>query len=126
MKLRLIVVAGCMAALTACDSDGGTNAEPESELLAATELRVSRIGRNAVRVEWKDNSRGEEGYLVERRANQGSYQARLFATMDAASVIDSSGLQIDTTYAYRVQPIRYSERGPLSDPVTIRLTLPYP
>ncbi|MEX1274909.1 MAG: fibronectin type III domain-containing protein [Bacteroidota bacterium] len=126
MKFRLVMIVACVFGLVGCDKDGGTNAEPESELLAVTELKVTRIGRNAVRVEWKDNSRGEEGYLVERKANEGAYQARLFATLDAAGVVDSSGLLIDTTYAYRVQPIRYFERGPLSDPVTIRLTLPFP
>lgn len=126
MKVRLIMVVCCALGVTACEKDSGTNAEPESELIAVTELKVTRIGRNVVRVEWKDNSRGEEGYLVERKANEGDYEARLFATLDATGVVDSSGLQIDTTYAYRVQPIRYFERGPLSDPVTIRLTLPFP
>lgn len=126
MKFSLVIGALCVFGMVGCSSDNGTNAEPESELLAATEVKATRIGRNAVRVEWKDNSRGEEGYLIERKANEGAYEARVFTTLDALAAVDSSGLLIDVLYSYRIQPIRYSERGPLSDAVTIRLTLPFP
>ena len=126
MKFGLVIGVVCVFGMMGCSNDNGTNAEPESELLAATEVKATRIGRNAVRVEWKDNSRGEEGYLIERKANEGAYEARVFTTLNALGAVDSSGLLIDVSYSYRVQPIRYSERGPLSDVVTIRLTLPFP
>ena len=56
MKFSLVIGVICVFGMMGCSNDNGTNAEPESELLVATEVKATRIGRNAVRVEWKDNS----------------------------------------------------------------------
>ncbi len=126
MTLRGIALLLTMGLLVGCEKDSGTNAEPEFALNAPSDLRLSRIGRTAVRLEWKDTSEGEFSYLIERRTNQGPFQARLFATMNATTVVDSVGLQVESTYVYRVQATRYDQRGPFSDTVSIRLSLPFP
>ena len=49
MKFGLVIGVVCVFGMMGCSNDNGTNAEPESELLAATEVKATRIGRNAVR-----------------------------------------------------------------------------
>lgn len=112
--------------MPACSKDDSTNAEPDQTLRAPSVLKLTRVGRTAVRLNWVDNSETEEGYAVERKGGQGPFDQQLFAARNATTAIDSVGLMPDSTYSYRVRAIRYSERGDYSEVVSIRLTMPYP
>lgn len=127
MKLNIVpVISALFFLFIGCEKDDDAATGPEYTLDAPTELSLARIGKTAVRLTWKDNSLKEEGFVIERRVSPGSYQALLFTVLDVATAVDSVGLVADSTYNYRVQAIRYSERGAYSNAATIKLALPYP
>jgi GMP synthase (glutamine-hydrolysing) len=62
----------------------------------------------------------------ERQDGQGGFASHLFTARDVAVAVDSVGLRPDSTYSYRVQAIRYSDRGQFSNVVRLTLTMPFP
>ena len=89
-------------------------------------LILTRIGTTAVRLSWQDNSNSEESFAVERKTNQGPFVPRVFTVQNVTTAVDSSGLFTDSTYAYRVRALRFTESSDYSNIVTIQLTLPFP
>jgi hypothetical protein len=67
-----------------------------------------------LRLTWQDNSRTEEGFLIERRV-QGSEQWQQLATRKAnvTSYTDTT-VSAGTTYCYRVQAFNATGRSPAS------------
>ena len=109
-----------------CTQDDSTSVTVDETLHAPTGVTASRVGLTAVRIMWLDNNETEEGYIVERQTGQGQFIQQLFTTQDVGTAVDSSGLSVNGTYAYRVRAIRYSARGDYSPVATITLSLPYP
>jgi hypothetical protein len=112
--------------LLGCSKDDSTSASVDQTLRAPTSITATRTGLTAVRINWSDNNETEEGYIVERQTGQGQFVKQVFTTQNVATAVDSLGLAVNLTYAYRVRAIRYSERGDYSPVATITLTLPYP
>lgn len=125
MKFINIIFAATFFFVIGCSEDS-TAPEIDKTLSAPSELKVTRIGRTAVRLEWKDNTAAEEGFVVERKQDQQDYTQRLFTSKDGTTAVDSTGLITDITYSYRVHAIRYLERGEYSNVVSIKLALPFP
>ena len=126
MRTTTSVVAVFLMTLLGCTQDNSTNATVDQTLRAPTSIATTRIGLTAVRINWSDNNENEEGYIVERQTGQGQFVQQVFTTQDVATAVDSVGLAVNGTYAYRVRAIRYSERGDYSPVATIKLSLPYP
>ena len=126
MKTSTTVVTILLIALLGCTQDDSTNVTVDHTLLAPTNVTATRIGLTAVRINWSDNNESEEGYIVERQTGQAQFVQQVFTTQDVATAVDSLGLAVNQTYAYRVRAIRYSERGNYSSVATIKLSLPYP
>ena len=75
------------------------------DLRAATELRATVQG-SKVTLNWKDNSAGETGYIVERKTGANGGWARLLVgnVPDLSSFVDN---QSPGTYIYRVSAYKY-------------------
>ncbi|MBI3586599.1 MAG: fibronectin type III domain-containing protein [Ignavibacteriales bacterium] len=125
MKFINIILAVTFFFVVGCSEDS-TGPEVDKTLNAPSELKVTRIGKTAVRLLWKDNTAAEEGFVVERKQAQQDYTPYLFTTKNSTTAVDSVGLIADSTYSYRVQAIRYLERGEYSNVVSIKLALPFP
>jgi len=73
-----------------------------SSLLPPSEFSLSMPQAGTVRLAWKDNAAGEDGYFVERKAGSGLYAALVSLSSNAAEFTDSS-LSDGATYSYRVK-----------------------
>lgn len=125
MKFISVVFVAMFLIAIGC-SENSTEPEIDKTLNAPSELNVTRIGKTAVRLDWKDNTAAEEGFVIERKQAQQDYTPHIFTTKDGTTAVDSVGLVADSTYSYRVQVIRYLERGEYSNVVSIKLSLPFP
>lgn len=125
MKFINFVFATAFLFIIGC-SENSTEPEVNKTLNAPSELKVTRISKTVVRLVWKDNTIAEEGFVVERKQAQQDYTPHIFTTKDGTTAVDSVGLTADSTYSYRVQAIRYLERGDYSNVVSIKLALPFP
>lgn len=126
MKTRIVFGGLAAIVLIGCTGSTDTATDDEVQLKAPTGLAAQRIGRTSVRLTWTDQSKGEEAYVVERSRNAGAFGSAVFVPADAETAVDSTGLTTDSTYTYRVRAIRYVSTSPLSDPVSVTFTLPYP
>lgn len=109
-----------------CAKDDSASTEPDLTLHAPSELSVVRLDITSLRLTWKDNTGAEEGFVVERQEGQAKFVPHLFTARDVTVAIDSVGLLRDSTYSYRVQAIRYSDRSLFSNVARISLTMPFP
>ena len=73
-----------------------------SSLLPPSEFSLSLQPAGAVRLAWKDNAAGEDGYIVERKAGSGLYVALATLASNASEFTDSS-LSDGTAFSYRVK-----------------------
>jgi hypothetical protein len=97
------------------------NRTPATTLLAPTNLQVSAVSTASLRVTWKDNSAGEDGYRLERAAGGGFSEIAILPPDTTA--FSDSGLTANTTYQYRVRAFRRSRLSVFAGPRT-GLTLP--
>lgn len=120
---RVIVAAAALFLIAAsCKESSSSEAEVDSTLRAPTDLQVTRISSKAVRLTWSDSNTQEESFSIERKQNNGNFSPRLFTAPDVTAAVDSMNLSLDSTYVYRVRAIRYTEAGPYSNEVSIKLT----
>ncbi len=75
-----------------------------SSLLPPSEFSLSMQSDGTVRLSWKDNAAGEDGYFVERKAGSGLYAAVASLPTNASGFTDSS-LSDGTSYSYRVKAV---------------------
>ncbi len=79
--------------------------DPEPELLtfyAPTNLELVKAETNLVSIKWRDNSTGENKYVIERMEEDGEYSQLAVLEKDTVSYDDAS-VKPDTTYYYRVR-----------------------
>ncbi len=126
MRSPVIITLAVFLLVAGCAKDDSASTEPDLTLHAPSELSAVRLGATSLRLTWKDNTEAEEGFVVERQEGQGTFTPRLFTARDVVVAVDSVGLRPDSTYSYRVQAIRYSDRGQFSNVVKITLTMPFP
>lgn len=75
-----------------------------SSLLSPSEVALSLQPGGTVRLSWKDNASGEDGYSVERKTGPGLYAAIASLPANASEFTDSS-LSDGTIYSYRVKAV---------------------
>ncbi|MBI5633572.1 MAG: S8 family serine peptidase [Nitrospirae bacterium] len=73
-----------------------------SSLLPPSEYSLSTQPAGTVRLTWKDNAAGEDGYMVERKAGSGLYTAVASLPANASEFTDSS-LSDGISYSYRIK-----------------------
>ncbi len=71
---------------------------------------------NQVVLNWTDNARGEDEYLIERKTGGGSYALVTTLESDTQSFTDS-GLTDGTAYTYRLKAYNYLPNLPSSSPI---------
>ena len=84
-------------------------------------LTLSMTSEGGVRVEWRDNSKSETGFEIERSANGSSFTliATAPANPDAAARIVDSTVVNGQTYTYRVRALTNGIPSAYSAPTTI-------
>lgn len=76
--------------------------EPCPPPLAPTDLRAVSIGDSWVELTWKDNSRNEDGFLIERGDGDGAFASEITAGINETSYLDI-GLTCATLYVYQIR-----------------------
>ena len=71
-------------------------------LKAPSDLTVQPASKVSLQLKWKDNSDNEDGFKIERKAEDGSFQEIAVIAADRTSFEDS-GLESGKTYVYRVR-----------------------
>jgi hypothetical protein len=74
-------------------------------LVAPTTLAASVVSTTQIKLSWKDNSKGEDGYSIERSDASGQNFSEIKQTAANATTYSDAGLTAGTTYQYRVKAI---------------------
>jgi len=90
-----------------------------------SDLAVTVLGHNSLRLTWQDNSSDEAGFRIERATNPGGSFALLQTVAANLEEFTDTGLTAETSYSYRV---RAASGGcdSASTPIATGLTLPQP
>ena len=91
-----------------------------SALLQPTELTAAPASATAITLSWKDNARGEDFYVVERRPNDGTSMFTVVSDQvpfNTTSFTDS-GLTPGASYEYRVKAMSYLPDPPSAGFIT--------
>ncbi len=82
---------------------------PNGPPLVPGNLQATAQGLSVIQVVWQDRAATESGYIIERRvAGEGDFSF-LFVAAENASLYVDEGLEMETTYEYRVKA--YTENG---------------
>jgi len=97
-------------------------------LAAPSNLVVRAVSPNQIVLEWKDNSDDEEGFVIERKSNNGDFTEIAKVAKNITKFTDNQ-LYANTTYYYRVKgyykthtpiiPISEWPKPPFPKPLTI-------
>jgi len=71
-------------------------------LAAPSNLVVRAVSPNQIVLEWKDNSDDEEGFVIERKSNNGDFTEIAKVAKNITKFTDNQ-LYANTTYYYRVK-----------------------
>jgi len=117
MRARARIIWTATVLLAGCSSGGGGGGDDGPR--APASLTARREGA-AVRLDWKDKSRDEDGFSVERAAGVGQADWMLLAETDAdvPTYLDED-VDATTTYRYRVRSRKGDERSSASGEVKI-------
>ncbi|MDA8083945.1 MAG: S8 family serine peptidase [Nitrospiraceae bacterium] len=91
-----------------------------SALLQPTELTAAPASATAITLSWKDNAKGEDFYVVERRPNDGTSMFTVVSDQvpfNTTSFTDS-GLTPGASYEYRVKAMSYLPDPPSAGFIT--------
>ena len=87
------------------------------DLNSPTELTATAISSSEVRLVWKDNSRSEDGYKIERSISGNNYVLIRQLSGQNVTTFNDSGLNPSTTYSYRV--MAFNSVAPDSSPSNV-------
>jgi fibronectin type 3 domain-containing protein len=73
---------------------------------APTALTASAVPGMQINLQWTDNSTNETGFKVERKATSAGTYIQIATTAAGATSYPDTGLQVGTTYYYRVRAYR--------------------
>jgi hypothetical protein len=83
-----------------------------------TGLKATLIPPAGIKLEWKDNARDEDGYLVEIKNGKNSdFKVSAFLDSGTTSLI-SYGYPLETTFYFRVRPFFYGKPSNLAEKTT--------
>ncbi len=95
-----------------------------SEFTNPTNVQTEQIEQNTVKVSWNDRCEGEEGYYIDKREGEGSWQNKIaMLSPNYTSYIDTTSLY--QTFTYRVRPF-YGTTIPNGATSSITPILPAP
>ena len=97
-----MVLALLAAVLSACGGGGGGGGANPSAPASPTALVITSTTTNEVTLSWADNADTEQGFKVERSADNGSYSVLATLPADTVSYADSTTTS-NTNYSYRVK-----------------------
>lgn len=86
---------------------------------APSGLKATAISSSEVRLTWQDNSSVENGYVIERRSESGSWSQIGVAGADATGYVDR-GLNPSTIYYYRIKAYGRTGESPYSSEVSVK------
>ncbi len=95
---------------------------------APSELRVAVQSATSVTLQWKDNAKGEMGFVVQRASGEKGQDFRNHIGQPGMDIVSAKDDRVvaGQTYRYRVYAVRPSPNGPvgtgLSNTVTVRVT----
>ncbi len=78
---------------------------PEGPPPAPTNLNASALGTDRIRLTWIDNSANETEFQIERRLEGGGNFAHISSTAQDENQYEDVGLQMETTYEYRIRAV---------------------
>lgn len=82
-----------------------------------TQLVTQVMGHSQIRLTWNDTSTNEEGFVIERRSDDGAWASIARTQPDATTFIDTNAT-CNTRYDYRVSAINIRGRSPTSEIVS--------
>ncbi len=74
--------------------------------VAPSNLTATAISRNQINLSWVDESDNEEGFKIERKSEEGSFEEVTMVAANATTYSDKE-LNASTTYTYRVSAYNY-------------------
>ena len=77
-----------------------------SSFPSPTRLTATAVSFQEIKLTWRDNSDGETGFRVQRRADGSSHWVEIGTTTANATTFSDTGLEPNTTYHYRVRAFR--------------------
>ena len=92
---------------------------------APSGVDVDGRSSSEMRISWKDNSRNERGFIIERSEDGITWERWRLMPADATEAFDS-GLRPETVYYYRVQAYNRTGRSKMSAPPAGGKTRPQP
>ena len=91
-----------------------------SPLSPPTELTATLVSYNGVDLAWRDNSKGETGFRLQRRVDGSDDWVEIARTAANTSAFSDTGVEPTTTYHYRVQAFDIIQSSAFSNPVRVR------
>ncbi|PIP26193.1 MAG: hypothetical protein COX31_03610 [Candidatus Moranbacteria bacterium CG23_combo_of_CG06-09_8_20_14_all_40_16] len=80
-----------------------TEADIKESQYAPTNLKLEILSDGSVKLTWNDNAKGENGYLIERKEGNGSFEQIDSIDKNSKEFIDDDNLTPGQTYTYRVR-----------------------
>jgi hypothetical protein len=116
-EFRVMAVAGTLDSTPSPGATMRTLSSPDEPVGEPYNLRVTRIFRNSITLEWQDNGSNETGFRILRSTTAGG-QASVFNVPAGATSFTSTGLAANATYFFRIQIEKGAVSGDLSAQVS--------
>jgi fibronectin type 3 domain-containing protein len=101
-EFRVSAVAGNLSSTPSPVVSALTLSTPDQPAGEPYNLRITRIFRNSVTLEWQDNGENETGFRIQRSTTADG-EITTFTAPAGATTFTSTGLAANTTYYFRIQ-----------------------
>lgn len=92
-------------------------------ILPPTNLELADTGPNEITLTWRDNSKIEDGYIIERKqAPQTSFTVLDTLQINSTRYVDKEAEQAQTTYTYRIKAFKDSAVSEYSNEASLMIT----
>jgi uncharacterized ParB-like nuclease family protein len=116
-EFRVLAVTGTLDSTASSSVTVRTLSSPDEPAGEPYNLRITRIFRNSVTLEWQDNGDNETGFRI-LRSTTADGAATVFTAPAGATSFTSTGLAASSTYYYRIQIENGAITGDLSSQVS--------
>jgi len=100
-RILILLLIITIAVFTFCTKKSTT---PEEQLLAPSNLQITLVGENQIKLTWNDNSTSETKFLIDRKEGVFEWYEN-YGDLDAniTAFIDEIPTDTDTVYSYRIR-----------------------